>query len=209
MERPSACAYLGVRTYPAFAMFSNLAIEGGRTNHWIALHVLPKALTWTAPDADVDVSTLGNYYGAHVGIVVLDTDVDALKTAQVNLAPLLPTHAKEALRRAGADLDFHITPPPGSWPYGPTEETFRPFALPLAEARRRVAGVVGGRSPGDCFVTYRWVAGGRVVGATKTMKVAGGKARGGDEVLARPLPRWRALLHRYRSFSLDESPCRH
>ena len=28
--------YVGARTYPSFAMFSNLRVEGGRSNHWVA-----------------------------------------------------------------------------------------------------------------------------------------------------------------------------
>ena len=31
----SSCTYLGIRTYPSFAMFSNLAVEGGASNHWL------------------------------------------------------------------------------------------------------------------------------------------------------------------------------
>ena len=31
----------------------------------------------------------------------------------------------------------------------------------------------------------------------------------GDAVLGEPLPEWRATLHRFRSFSLNHSPCRH
>ena len=31
----SASTYVGVRTYPSFAMFSNLRVEGGASNHWV------------------------------------------------------------------------------------------------------------------------------------------------------------------------------
>ena len=134
---------------------------------------------------------------------------------QVNLAPLLPKDVSTAMRKANVTAEFHITPP--AWPYPPTEAKFRPFAVPLVEVRRRLAAIPSCELPDSArvksacnfFLKYRWVRGGVVEPKVLEYRLRGGVVVKGDAVLGAPLPEWRATLHRFRTFSLTSSPCRH
>lgn len=205
----SASTYLGARTYPSFAMFSNLRMEGGSSNHWIV------RAPGFFPGSRVDVPP-EEYYGAHVGIEIGETDLASLRDMQVNLAPLFPNRVKEALRETGATAEFHIAPP--SWGYPPTEETSgkargkgtapRGFSVPLVEVRRRISAAM--REGKDFTLRYRWVRGGETEAKTREFRARGGElVKGSDPALAAPLPPWRAVLHRFRTFHLEYSPCRH
>jgi hypothetical protein len=91
--------------------------------------------------------------------------------------------------------------------------------LPLAEARRRVsAALAEAKTARDgngasFFVKFRWVAGGVAEARATEFRVKNGEVarsvKGRDAVLGAPLPWWRAIVHRYRAFDLDASPCRH
>ena len=63
------------------------------------------------------------------------------------------------------------------------------------------------------FVKFRWVVGGVAESRATEFRVKNGSVarsvKGRDAVLGAPLPWWRALVHRYRAFDLDASPCRH
>ena len=205
----SASTYLGARTYPSFAMFSNLRMEGGSSNHWVV------RAPGFFPGSRVDVPP-EEYYGAHVGIEIGETDLASLRNMQVNLAPLFPNRVKEALRETGATAEFHIAPP--SWGYPPTEETSgkargkgtapRGFSVPLVEVRRRISAAM--REGKDFTLRYRWVRGGETEAKTREFRARGGElVKGSDPALAAPLPPWRAVLHRFRTFHLEYSPCRH
>ena len=205
----SASTYLGARTYPSFAMFSNLRVEGGSSNHWVV------RAPGFFPGSRVDVPP-EEYYGAHVGIEIGETDLASLRDMQVNLAPLFPSRVKEALRETGATAEFHISPP--SWGYPPTEETSgkakrkgttpRRFSVPLVEVRRRISAAM--REGKDVTLRYRWVRGGETEAKTREFRARGGAlVKGSDPALAAHVPPWRALLHRFRTFHLEYSPCRH
>ena len=163
----------------------------------------------------------------------MDTNIPSLRNLQVNLAPLLPEKVLAALAAANITAEFHITPP--GWKYPPTETSFRPFVAPLVEIRRRLSTTTAGGGGGggdDFFLKYRWVRGGKTrggvrvyrmrVGGVPSVEVEGGEDGGGGGggveglrveeeagVLGAPLPPTRAVLHRYRTFHLDYSPCRH
>ena len=202
----SASTYFGVRTYPSFAMFSNLLLEGGASNHWVVRSPLSlvAAHAVDTPAAASATADRARHYGPDVAIEVLDTDLPALRHLQVNLAPLLPPRVLGALDATNVTAEFHITPP--AWPYPPTETTFRPFSAPLTEIRRRVSTA----EQGDFFVAYRWVLRGeREERVREYRRVGGTTVAGAEEVLGAPLPRARAVLHRFRTFDLDRSPCRH
>lgn len=109
----SASTFLGVRTYPSFAMFSNLLLEGGASNHWVVR--APLRFDVNAAAASASGASLRRYYGPHVAVEVLDTDLPALRNLQVNLAPLLPPRVLAALAAANVTPEFHITPP--NWKY--------------------------------------------------------------------------------------------
>ena len=199
---PAACilaigssTYLSVRTYPSFAMFSNLLIEGGASNHWLVR--APEAWAGLVP----------REYGPHDAIEILETDLPSLRHLQINLAPLLPVGVLDAFRLANVSAEFHITPP--AWGYAPTEP-FRPFAVPVVEVRRRLS--VASQSRRDYFLRFReaGVHAMHAVGAIHEHRRRGGVLMAGSNAsLEQPLPSFRAWLHRYRTFDLGYSPCRH
>ena len=188
----SAMPYLGVRTYPAFAMFSNLRIEGGgRSNHWL----LP------APGS---TSAEPTPYGPDRAIEIVFTDLPALRDLQVNLAPLLPAHVLHAFGAANVSREFHITPP--RWTDPPTE-AFRRFSVPVVEVRRRLAGA---HPTWSGVLRYHDVVRGQTGRTRKEYRLRQGRrTAGSDPALDEPLPWYRALLHRYRTFDVAYSPCRH
>jgi hypothetical protein len=192
------CApYLGVRTHPAFAMFSNLRVEGGSSNHWL-VHRAGGLLAGVGPSS-------GAEFGPDRAIEILQTDLPALRHLQVNLSPLLPPGTLEALRRVGALPEFHISPP--SWSLPPTEG-FRPFAVPVVEVRRRIAAAVARET--DFYLRYRELddQGGRAK-EREYRRRRGQRTRTSDPTLEEPLSFLRASLHRYRTFDTNYSPCRH
>ena len=218
----SAAPYFGYRTYPAFAMFSNLRVEGGGlTNHWVVRHV---RVSGSILSGDDSYDAYARAYGPDVAVRVEATDLPSLRDAQINLAPLFPEAVTRSLRLTDVTPEFLIAPP--GW--GPRYENpeaanvgsrARPLTLPLAEARRRVSAAMAegeARNDGDkasFFVKFRWVVGGVAEARATEFRVKNGEVarsvKGRDAVLGAPLPWWRAIVHRYRAFDLDASPCRH
>lgn len=216
----SAAPYSGARTHPAFAMFSNLRVEGGgETNHWIVRRV--SAFTTETAVGDDARDAYARAYGPDVAVRVESTDLPSLRDFQINLAPLFPESVRESLRLADVAPEFLIAPP--SWgprlsnPEAPgLGSRSRPLTLPLAEARRRVTAALraGEARGGATFVLkFRWVVNGVAESRVREFRVANGSVtrsvKGRDAALGVPLPWWRALVHRYRAFDLDASPCRH
>ena len=204
--------YIGIRTHPALAMFSNLRIEGGASNHWLmgqgaglgARAAAKNASSSSAAAHDVLLSG----YGPEVAIEIVETDLLTLRDVQVNLAPLLPASTLATLRRLGLASEFYISPP--AWAHPPTEP-FRPFAVPLVEVRLRIARAAAQGL--DFFVKYRRVGGDGLPGhwaATRVYRRRKGKrTAGSDAALDEPVPALRAVLHRYRTFDTSYAPCRH
>jgi hypothetical protein len=129
-----------------------------------------------------------------------------LRTAQVNLAPLLPHRTVDALVRLGINPEFHITPP--AWGYPPTTPSFVPYTVPPIEVRRRVSAAA--RDGSDFYVKYRWVRGGSVDPALHTLVVKGGVVvKGAGSGLDVGLSAFDAWLRRFRTFDVGSSPCRH
>ena len=198
----TSTTYLGVRTYPSFAMFSNLRIEGGSSNHWI---VRPGRL-WLPTATAASLFPASHAHGPHHALEILSTDLPALRDLQVNLAPLLPATVLAAFAAVNVSAEFHITPP--SWGYAPTETTFRPFSVPVVEVRRRLAAAAA--TTPDFYVRYRVVADGAAEKQVKLFRRKRGKlVAGSDAALEEPLSPLRAVLHRYRTFDTSYSPCRH
>jgi len=194
--------YVGVRTHPAFAMFSNLQLEGGHTNHWLI-------------SADLGVWFHSQLCAAglaepidspHHAITILATDLAALRDLQVNLAPLLPTVTLEAFRDTNVTADFYISPP--KWGLPPTEPTFRSFATTFLEARRRIAAAKAHQPSLNFFLRYEVTQGGKTT-RREYRRRRGRTTSGSDQALEAPLPWWSAALYRYRTFDLSYSPCRH
>lgn len=200
----SASTYLGVRTYPSFAMFSNLRVEGGASNHWVFRNHHHRA-----EDAFDPIAAGRDTTYAH-GVLVTNTNLPSLRLAQVNLAPLLPSATIDALTAAGCRREFHVTPP--KWPYPPSEPVFVPYAIPPVEVRRRVASALKNKNAGmDFFVEYRWVRrGGAEGGPVRRLVVKGGEVVvGAESGLAVGLGAFEGWLRRFRTFDVWSSPCRH
>jgi len=196
--------YFGVRNYPALAMFSNLRTEGGRSNH----NFMPDDLDLLGWQRDF--------------VTVHETDIPSLQLAQVDLAPLFTPATRAALATAGVEAEFWITPPGKDWPYAPTRP-FQPYSMPFLELRRRVAplrqgaGSVGfvrytrTRARAQLAIPWLWAwLGVRNLDADLVhANITYNLTRGGDTELEEPLPRWQALLARFRVFDVGYSPCRH
>ena len=200
-----AAPYVGLRTHPAFAMFSNLRLEGGASNHWL---FTPRILR----RIDLGGGAMAD------AVSVLRATSPAVASMQVDLGLWMADAPRAALDRANASAKFYISPPARAWPppdWPPAPErvaaaaaTFEPFGTTFLELRRRVANAVAAdpRTP----ITVVYDRG----GATRTFARAadGTLAPGSDPDLATPLPWLASLLFKFRAFDPDPaapSPCRH
>lgn len=200
---PAACLaaisllpYLGVRTHPAFIMFSNLRLEH-RSNHWLGGERLAP---WGA------ALTSGGFH-ARNAVEILDTDLPSLRALQVDLAPMLPTDALATLERINATAAFYISPPTWGAPASPWRG-----GVAVAELQRRVAEAVHRGEPRSFFVKYRRLgeSGGLGGGVSVYRRRAGARGRGSDASLEVGVAWWRAALHRFRPFSVGGPEfCRH
>uniref|UniRef100_A0A0G4HGF1 Uncharacterized protein n=1 Tax=Chromera velia CCMP2878 TaxID=1169474 RepID=A0A0G4HGF1_9ALVE len=149
------CPYLGIRTYPAFAMFSNLRVEGERPNHFIYRIVRPewlRVMPFLSPEESVRVEA---------------TDIPKLRDFQIDLSPFYREDTREFLDRAGVEAALWICPPRWKAPrcaFGEGGErvsggltksfecrsssssaqsdALRPFSLPALEVARAVRAAV-------------------------------------------------------------------
>ncbi|KAH8049702.1 hypothetical protein JL722_11768 [Aureococcus anophagefferens] len=88
-----ALPYVGLRTHPCFAMFSNLRVEGGASNHWLFTAERLAAL-------DLGGGAMAD------GVVVTAADAAAVRRMQVDLGRWLAPAAADALDRSGAASGF-------------------------------------------------------------------------------------------------------
>lgn len=198
------CPYLGIRNYPALAMFSNLRTEGGLSNH----HFI-------RDDFDV-IGWQRDYVTLH------ETDIRVLQIMQVDLAPLFTPATKRALKDVDVAEEFWITPPPNAWPYPLTRE-FHAYSMPFLELRRRIstlklaANATGTvrytRTVARATLSMPWLW--RILGLENPetdvirANLSYDLRSGGDAELEEPLPWWLATVARFRSFDAGYSPCRH
>ena len=100
------CPYIGIRTYSALSMFSNLRVEGCRSNHLF----MPQ-LTSTLDDT----------------IEVLNTDLRALTHFSIDLSDLYSNHTVAFLEGAGTIPALWICPP--TWPGIISKYNFEKFKI--------------------------------------------------------------------------------
>jgi hypothetical protein len=196
--------YLGIRTYPALAMFSNLRTEGGLSNH-----------AFIRDDLDF-LGWQRDYVTVH------ETNIPALRLAQVDLAPLFTPSTIAVLKNAGLDGEFWITPPVEAWPY-PETRPFKPYSMPFLELRRRIA-PLHSKKNSTGYVRYTrtiatpqlrlpWLrsAVGIHIPTSDAVwhNISYDLSKGGDGELEILIPWWQASLARFRTFDAQYSPCRH
>eukprot|EP00435_Cladocopium_sp_Y103_P024343 s1242_g5.t11 len=103
--------YLGTRTYPAFAMFSNLRVEGSRPNHLL----LGGGLDLLGLQSDA--------------VEVLETNSSDLQSFQVDLSQLFTSQTQSYFAAAGLEKALWICPP--KWPHSVEFQAFSAPALGL------------------------------------------------------------------------------
>lgn len=114
----SACPYLGIRNYPALAMFSNLRTEGGQPNSF----VFGDDFDFLGYQRDyVTVSRLSRRPSiASSSSQIHSTNIPSVEWAQVDLGQLFTGETKRFLHEYNISSEFWITPPGKGWPYPPT-----------------------------------------------------------------------------------------
>lgn len=176
--------YIGMRNYPALAMFSNIRTEGDIPNHWTI---------------DFD---LFNYQKDWVEIQA--SNLDSISKFQIDLGELFPDKLKSTLDRFGLAKEFIICPP--SWELSEGNySTFDDFNIPFIELRRRLSAIDLEGTSSPLFVDYiRHFPDGQV----KQYHFDSTKVDPLDESV-RSLNLFEKLFVRFRSFSNKYSPCRH
>lgn len=197
----AAGPYLGVRNHPSLAMFSNLEMGGGASNHWLFRARYPTG----SGSAVVEAWSGGFEFSSDNAIFLLDTDHPRLRHVQVDLAPLLPNTTRAQLAEAAASSEFYISPP--AWRAAPTGP-FVPVGVPVVEVRRRLAH--GGAIGADFYVRYRRMEHGVPKGKELVFRTESGvRTADSDAALDEPLSPMRAMVHRFRPFDHERIVCRH
>lgn len=175
--------YLGIRNYPALAMFSNLRTEGTKANQFISLQL--------------DYFKYQNDW-----VEITDTNFNPIRNFQINLAPMFPQKLKDTAKLFEIDYsEFIITPP--KWDYD--SQPFVPFNIPFIELRRHISNTNWDDTEPDLFVAFtRHFPDGRVENALFESSRFTEFAE-----LNEPLSFFEKHFVKFRSFYEDYSPCRH
>ena len=180
-----ACPYLGIRNYPALAMFSNLRTEGNAANHLI----LPK------------IGILNYQYDT---VKIHNTNLKSLLNYQVNLAEYFSEHTKTFNTAHGVRNEFWITPP--SWTAPDSRPiAFVPFSIPVLEFRKHLSTHRSHSHLQGFYVNYTRNS---EPGSTLFNSSDPIDFNSDSDILA-PVSWWQRVLFRFRSFDSDYSPCRH
>lgn len=178
--------YVGVRVYSgAFAMFSNLRVEGCAPNHFAL----------TPLDA----------FGVMNDLVKIEgTNIPALREYQVDVSAYLYPEERNYLTQLNVTPSLWILPP--NW----TEKVaFEPFAVPRIEMRRTIAKTI----PEDShYVDYRrhtGCAADCVSNCDQWSEIQRWtpRSQASEENMMSP-PLWWERIFRFRAFGPDD-PCRH
>jgi hypothetical protein len=171
--------YVGLRNYPALAMFSNLRTEGHWPNHFF-------------PSVD-----LFGYQKDYAFVV--SSNFGPLRDVQVNLGELFPKKLTSVATSFNLSTEFYICPPV----WMSDETAFRPFSIPFIEMRRRVAKSLP--IANDTFIEYiRFKP-----GTEPAQLRFDADSIDEHKELTTPLSVMEEYLVRFRSFDDNYSPCRH
>ena len=172
--------FLGLRTHPNFAMFSNLRVEGCAPNHLF----MPQ---WAAGLTEDFVH-------------VTDTDIPGLRHFQVDLSALFHPPTRAYLSDAGMVPSLWICPP--QWT---KDAPFQSYYIPVTAFRRVLSAYPEHESGFVRFTLYRQCK--EVAEGVLTWPMSSDKRLG--EGLLQPLGFWEGWVSRFRSFELHTSTCRH
>ena len=175
------CPYIGIRNYPALAMFSNLRTEGATPNHVL---LPPIDLMRFQTDA----------------VHIHSTSLKSLQNFQVNLAIYFSEHTKKFNTAYGVTNEFWITPP--SWTAPDKRETpFIPFSIPILEFRKHLSKHINE----DFYVNFT-----RNSDTTSSMIQSHDlTSLSLHSDLITPVSWLARTFLRFRSFDPGNSPCRH
>lgn len=175
------CPYLGVRNYPALAMFSNLITEGNAGNHL----VLP---------------SFGIIKYQQDTVRIHSTDLKSLQNYQVNLGLYFSKRTQMFNIAYGVSNEFWITPP--SWTAPDNRVVpFIPYSIPVIEFRKHLSTHIAK----SFYVNFT-----RNSDPSPSMFISTDPSsveRHGD--LAAPVSWLQRIVFRFRSFDASYSPCRH
>jgi hypothetical protein len=182
------CPYLGIRNYPALAMFSNLRTEGNSPNHLI----LPS----------LNILNLQKD-----SITIHSTNLKSLQNYQINLAVYFTDHSTEFNKVMGISNEFWITPPAAAWSISDDKDTkILPYSIPLIELRKHVSNQLSQKFYVDFSINHE----------NKTLTFDSQKYRERSEnrsdvydLIVTPVSFYDRILFRFRSFDNSYSPCRH
>jgi hypothetical protein len=182
------CPYLGVRNYPALAMFSNLRTEGTSPNHLI----LPSLNVLNLQKDSVTIHS---------------TNLKSLQNYQINLAVYFTDHSTEFNKVLGVSNEFWITPPAAAWSTSDSKDTkFIPYSIPLIELRKHISNQLSQEFYVDFSINHE----------NKTMTFNSQTYREYDDerfdifnLIVTPVSSYERILFRFRSFDNSYSPCRH
>jgi len=174
--------YIGLRNYPALAMFANLRTEGTKPNHWIG---------------GIDLFQYQRDY-----VIVHETNIESIMKMQINLGELFPVKLKDTNDMFGLSNEFYICPP--KWPFDRPSYKFRTFNVPFIELRRRLTSVNWADVP-QGYVKYTRV---RPDGSKLDEFFRSEKLEASWHLL-QPLSWFERYFVKFRTFSDEYSPCRH
>ena len=172
--------YIGLRNYPALAMFSNLRTEGPNPNSFMPSHDL---------------------FGYQKDWVeIRSSNFKPIQDMQIDLGKLFPGKLMHTLTQLGLSSEFYICPP--KWPLTNPENSFTPFNVPFIEVRRRLS---RGDLPDGIFVEYvRHFPDG-----AERREIFKSDYAYSEQDILQPLTLFEDILVSFRTFRNDYSPCRH
>jgi hypothetical protein len=229
--------YIGIRNYPALAMFSNLRNERPLPNHLFIPHYQffqPKY----SYNSNFTSTTVNLFEERTPMITIYQTNLSSLLYFQVNLAYYFTNHTKHFNQYFNIKNEFWITPP--AWkPISPSPSSslspstststtsttaFIKYSIPIFELRRKIS--VLSHNQTDFFFVFslKYNYNAKEVEALVSCAASNSchqdlEVKQADEskqllldlyeYITTPISFFESIIFRYRSFDVNYSPCRH
>lgn len=176
--------YIGLRNYPALAMFSNLRLEGSNPNSWM-------------PSYD--------FFGYMTDwIEIIDAGNPATTGIQFDLGEMFPSKLKRTNTKLGLSNEFYICPP-RSISKPDMELSFKPFSVPSIEVRRVLSANL--QDPSNGTIIFNYIH--HYKNGTIAEKCFNSDTSDETDSLIQPLSLFEIFFVRFRTFTEQYSPCRH